>query len=249
MAVALRGAAGRDGAALAGPRAEGRQRAALRAARPRARPPAAAAWPGAALVRRDRLGLVVGSGGVLSHAPRRAQAALMLLDAIEPCGFCRLAVDSVFMMPHLGVLSTRDPVAADEVFWRDCLVPLATVAAPSAAPGARMPAGLSGRIVGPDGVWRVAVAGGDLAVVPLSPGRRALVELQPERGGDLGAGPGRAVRREVEGGEVGLLLDCRGRPLRFPSGAARARTMVARWLHAAGALPAGSAAAIRTAGG
>jgi len=33
------------------------------------------------------LDLVIGSGGVLSHAPRRSQAALMLLDACQPEGF------------------------------------------------------------------------------------------------------------------------------------------------------------------
>ena len=30
------------------------------------------------------LDLLVGSGGVLSHAPRRVQAALMLMDSFEP---------------------------------------------------------------------------------------------------------------------------------------------------------------------
>ncbi|MDT7898393.1 MAG: glutamate mutase L, partial [Armatimonadota bacterium] len=45
------------------------------------------------------LDLVIGSGGVLSHAPRRSQAALMLLDAWQPEGFTQLTVDSIFMMP------------------------------------------------------------------------------------------------------------------------------------------------------
>jgi len=36
------------------------------------------------------LDLVIGSGGVLSHAPRRSQAALMLLDAWQPEGFTQL---------------------------------------------------------------------------------------------------------------------------------------------------------------
>ena len=45
------------------------------------------------------LGLIIGSGGILSHAPRRQQAALMLIDAFQPQGVTRLAVDSIFMMP------------------------------------------------------------------------------------------------------------------------------------------------------
>ena len=51
------------------------------------------------------LDLIVGSGGVLSHAPRRHQAMLMMIDAFQPEGITRLAVDSIFMMPQLGVLA------------------------------------------------------------------------------------------------------------------------------------------------
>ena len=73
------------------------------------------------LVRTRELGLIIGSGGVLSHAPRPAQTAAMLIDAFLPEGVTRLAKDSIFMMPHLGVLSQTLPGAAATVFARDCL--------------------------------------------------------------------------------------------------------------------------------
>jgi uncharacterized protein (TIGR01319 family) len=41
---------------------------------------------GSTLVDLGELGLLVGSGGVLSHAPRRSQAALMMIDAFLPEG-------------------------------------------------------------------------------------------------------------------------------------------------------------------
>ena len=69
-----------------------------------------------------KLDLLVGSGGVLSHAPRRSQAMLMMIDAFQPEGITRIAVDSIFMMPHLGVLSTVNEQAATEVFEKDCLI-------------------------------------------------------------------------------------------------------------------------------
>ena len=72
------------------------------------------------------LDILVGSGGVLSHAPRRAQAARMLIDAFLPEGITQLAVDSIFMMPQLGVLSTVHAKAAVEVFEKDCLIYLGT---------------------------------------------------------------------------------------------------------------------------
>src|SRR6058998_2391048 len=85
---------------------------------------------GKTLVDMLKLDLIVGSGGILSHAPRRVQSFLMMVDAYEPLGITQLAVDSIFMMPHLGVLSTVNEQAATEVFVKECLVPLGTCVAP-----------------------------------------------------------------------------------------------------------------------
>src|SRR5207248_3979710 len=95
------------------------------------------AGTGKTLVDMMSLDMIVGSGGVLSHAPRRAQAALMMLDAYQPEGVTLLTVDSIFMMPQLGILSTVLPEAATQVFDRDCLIRLGTVVAPvgTARPG------------------------------------------------------------------------------------------------------------------
>ena len=77
------------------------------------------------------LDLLVASGGVLSHAPRMSQTAAMLVDAFQPEGITTLAKDSIFMMPHLGVLAQVQPEAAVQVFERDCLVYLGTCIAPA----------------------------------------------------------------------------------------------------------------------
>ena len=85
---------------------------------------------GQTLINMLELDLIVGSGGILSHAPRRVQSMLMMVDAFEPLGFTELAVDSIFMMPHLGVLSTVNEQAATEVFVSDCMIYLGTCVAP-----------------------------------------------------------------------------------------------------------------------
>src|SRR5438552_5784358 len=85
---------------------------------------------GESLIDMLQLDLIVGSGGILSHAPRRVQAMLMMVDAYEPLGVTRLSVDSIFMMPHLGVLSTVNEQAAMEVFVHDCMIYLGTCIAP-----------------------------------------------------------------------------------------------------------------------
>ena len=76
---------------------------------------------GQSLIDMFTLDLIIGSGGILSHAPRRVQSMMMMVDAYEPLGITQLAVDSIFMMPHLGVLSTVNEQAATEVFVKDCL--------------------------------------------------------------------------------------------------------------------------------
>ena len=93
---------------------------------------------GESLVNMMDLDLLVGSGGVLSHAPRREQSAKMLIDAFMPEGITQLAVDSIFMMPQLGVLAHVDKKefsedarkAALEVFHKDCLIRLGTCITP-----------------------------------------------------------------------------------------------------------------------
>ena len=67
---------------------------------------------GQTIVDKMKLDLLVGSGGVLSHAPRMHQTAMLLIDAFQPEGFTTLAKDSIFMMPHLGVLAQVHPQAA-----------------------------------------------------------------------------------------------------------------------------------------
>ncbi len=180
------------------------------------------------------LGLIIGSGGILSHAPRRQQAALMLIDAFEPQGVTRLAVDSIFMMPQLGVLASVLPEAAMEVFRRDCLVPLGTVIAPV------------GRFREGSVVldWRVAdeqgrLRAGELRRIPLPSGQTVPAELRPSRGTDVGAGPGRTWSGQVEGGPSGVILDGRGRPLHLPDDDGERRRKLTQWMDAAGAVPGG----------
>jgi hypothetical protein len=67
-----------------------------------------------------RISIIAGTGGSLSPAPRRVQALLALTDAFQPEGITRIFQDSVFMMPHLGLLSTLHSNIAWGIFDRDC---------------------------------------------------------------------------------------------------------------------------------
>lgn len=192
---------------------------------------------GQPLVKTGVIDVIIGSGGVISNAPRRSQAALLLLDAFEPGGICRLYVDSIFMLPHLGVLSEVDPAIALEVFEKDCLVPLGTCVAPI---GRARPGDVLARatVVLPDGTrLKAEVIGGALRVIPLAAGKPAKVVIDPARGIDFGRGPGRRVEGEAGGGVVGLILDGRGRPIILPSQPDRRRRMLLDWWKALDAYP------------
>ena len=178
---------------------------------------------GLSLVDMMDLDLLVGSGGVLSHAPRREQSTRMLIDAFMPEGITQLAVDSIFMMPQLGVLANIDQKelsenahkAALEVFNKDCLVRLGTCIAPvgNAKPGVLI---LTGELTMPDGSnHQVELQQGQL--LSLAADYEAIkATLRPAKGFDIGAGKNEEISTTIYGGVVGLVFDGRGRPLNLP---------------------------------
>ncbi len=173
--------------------------------------------------------LLVGSGGVISHAPRRAQAAAMMLDAFMPEGVTEMAVDSIFMMPHLGVLSTTTPKAATQLLTEECLVPLGTCIAPVGR--AR-----DGETVGQltirykDGSMKqAALPFGEIVCMPLPPGDEAQVTIRSSWKMDFGAGRWRTLEKKVRGGHLGLIVDLRGRPIQLPESGEKRREKLLRW--------------------
>jgi len=151
--------------------------------------------------------MVIGSGGVLSHAPRRHQTAMMLIDSFLPEGVTTLTVDSIFMMPQLGVLAEVHPEAATQVFERDCLIYLGDCVAPVGKinPGQLvMEVDVAGK--------RTQVRAGEMITLPLSKEEGPYASMiTPAKGLDVGAGPGKPVNRTLQGGVVGIILDGRGR--------------------------------------
>lgn len=184
---------------------------------------------GQTLVNMMDLDMIIGSGGVLSHAPERTEAAYMMLDAYQPEGITMLAVDSIFMMPQLGVLSTVHPEAAAHVFERDCLIKLGSVIAPVG----KGKLGDTACSVMIDGA-AYQVKYGSLELVPLKPGEVKDVVIKPSGKLDVGAGRGREMTAKVEGGVVGLIIDCRGRPMALPDNAQARVEKLREWHKALG---------------
>lgn len=192
---------------------------------------------GDTLIKMMELHLLVGSGGVLSHAPRRNQSMLLLMDSFQPQGYTVLAVDSIFMMPHLGVLSTVHERAAREVFNRDCMIYLGSsiAAVGEGKPGEKC---FQYKIAFKDGRTEEGdLPFGELKLFPLALGETAEVEVHPARNFDVGNGKGKSLRVTAEGGVVGFVLDTRGRPLVIPADRAKQVDLIVKWTKAMGAYP------------
>lgn len=183
--------------------------------------------------------LILATGGVLSHAPKYGQAALMLLDALQPRGVTSLVLDRTMLVPQLGAVATVAPVAAVQVNENDAVTHrLGTCVIPFGA----IPQGQIAVRVGIE--YRngrqltVDVMGGSIEVIPLRSNEQALLSLFPAPGVDVGLGPGERARaaEEIDGGLLGLIIDARGRPLALPTNERERQSRLQQWMQAIGAL-------------
>ena len=199
---------------------------------------------GESLVNMMDLDLLVGSGGVLSHAPRREQSAKMLIDAFMPEGITQLAVDSIFMMPQLGVLAHVDKKefsedarkAALEVFHKDCLIRLGTCITPigKAKSGEVI---LNVVLTFSDGTTKEKeLISGEIVRLE-APYEPIQAVLKPSKNMDIGGGKGQEIETNIFGGTVGLIFDGRDRPITIPTNQEERLESIRSWSDALNEYP------------
>ena len=182
--------------------------------------------------------LILATGGMLSHAPSYGQAAMMLLDALQPRGVTSLVLDRTMLISQLGAVATVAPVMAVQVNENDavshrlgtCVIPF----------GGLQPGQLAVRV----GVeysngrqLNIDVMAGSIEVIPLRINEQALLTLFPAPTVDVGLGPGERARaaEEIDGGLIGLIIDARGRPLELPTDDGERQARLLQWSQALGA--------------
>jgi hypothetical protein len=175
--------------------------------------------------------LIIGAGRALTRAPHPAYTAMVCLDALQPVGVTKLAVDVSGVAGALGAVAARDPLAAAEVVEQDAFLTLGTLVSVS---GAVVPGRPALRLVlrAADGrIHEDEILGGGMRVIPLASGQTASLELHPARGLDVGVGrPGVSATADVEGGRLGVVVDTRGRPLLLPELEGGRRRALEGWL-------------------
>ena len=182
--------------------------------------------------------LILATGGVLAHAPKFGQAALILLDALQPRGVTSMVLDRTMLISQLGAVATVAPIAAVQVNENDavmhrlgtCVIPYGEL--PPGQVAVRVGVEYSnGRQV------TAEVLSGSIEIIPLHINEQALLTLYPAPTVDVGLGPGERARaaEEVDGGLVGLIIDARGRPLVFPTDETERYARLLQWMQVIGA--------------
>lgn len=154
-----------------------------------------------------RLDCVIGSGGVISHAPDRKFAALMLIDGFALEGVTELFVDDSFLLPHLGVFAEINKEGAFEILENDCLKPIGIAIAPKFKARRGTPLAqvlFNGTLVG-------EVVSGHFEHVKLPKSEGQLEVIPRTKRVNISGIPGERVVRQVLSPDI--FLDGRNRPL------------------------------------
>ena len=182
--------------------------------------------------------LILATGGILAHAPKYGQAALMLLDALQPKGVTSLVLDRTMLIAQLGAMATVAPIAAVQVNENDavthrlgtCVIPFGQLP-PVGEIALRVDIDYTnGRHV------TVDVMSGSIEVIPLQVNEQAYLSLFPAPTVDVGLGQGERAKaaEEIDGGLVGLIIDARGRPLVFPTNDKERQGRLLQWMQTMG---------------
>lgn len=173
---------------------------------------------------------IIATGSTLTQSPKRSQALMILLNALQPTGVTTIALDRNNLAAMLGAAAGKNHYLAVQSLDATNFYNLATIISPvgQANPGTPV---LHVRISLPSGqeITR-EVKFGTLEVLQLPMGQTATIRLQPLHRFDVGmGGPGVGGSAVVTGGECGVIIDARGRPIRLHQEPATRREQIKKW--------------------
>ncbi len=172
-------------------------------------------------------------GAVWSALTRPEALVLTALDLFQPVGVVTLVADVAHLAAPLGILSKVNPYVTVHMLRSAHFVPLATVVTPwGYRPRGRDPIARARLQWAPNQQMSVDLHPGEIQVLRLPPGYHGDLTVEPVGPFDVGAGPGRTLHQEVRGSWLGVVLDGRGRPLRYPSDPGQHREARQTWLRA-----------------
>lgn len=169
---------------------------------------------------------ILASGAVIAQAPALQQSLLMLLDGLQPSGVTTLLCDRFGALAALGATASINPALVVQVLETGVLTNLGTVIAPVIKAKQGEPA-LRIRLVEEDGPEKqFEVCKGDIVRLPLAVNKPAKLVVKPLK--TMEQFPGSKNLRVV-GGELGVIVDLRGRPLPLPTDPEVRRNNYSTW--------------------
>jgi hypothetical protein len=174
---------------------------------------------------------ILAGGSIFSQAPTYGQAMLMLLDGLQPRGITTLVLDQNNIAAVLGAAASINPILPVQILESGAFLNIGTVITPISQARVGTPI-LQVHLINPDESENVyEIEQGTLSVLPIPPGQKARIYLEPLRNTDVGMKhPGAGGKLNVVGGVLGTVVDARGRPLILPNDAPRRRELIKKWL-------------------
>jgi hypothetical protein len=174
---------------------------------------------------------IIASGSVLTKAPTRNQALMMVLNGLQPTGVTTIALDRNNLAPSLGATASVTPLLTIQSLDATNFVNLCTIISPVGIAPLGTPI-LRVRMTIDDGVEsEQEIRHGSLIAMKLPLGQSGTLHLTPLHRFDVGMGGlGRGGTVKVIGGVLGVVIDARGRPLRITAEPSRRRELLNKWL-------------------
>ena len=175
---------------------------------------------------------IIVSGDFVSEMTDNYEILLTLLDGIQPVGITNIAIDKLGITGSLGAIARTNPYLPVQIIETGIYTNLGTIICPISKKkyGTSI---LNMRINRENGEEeRITVKKGQILRVPLEPGTTAKVNIQCLRDTVIDNSNQRFVSIDVEGGQCGLVIDARGRPIEFPKDEIHRKEMIKTWYKA-----------------
>jgi len=169
---------------------------------------------------------VIASGALIAQAPTMRQSLLMMLDGLQPCGVTTLLIDRHGILSALGAAAASNPALVVQVLETGVLTNLGTVISPlfRARAGETV---MRIRLQTDDDPERTfEIRKGEIVRLPLVVNKTARVIIKPLKNMDAFSG---SHNLKVVGGELGLIIDTRSRPIRLPTDPGLSREVNQKW--------------------
>ncbi len=178
---------------------------------------------------------IIASGAILTRAPTPGHVMAVLLDGIQPRGITTIVLDRYQVLPLLGKVAEAESLLPVHLLESDAFVNLGTVVtAVSDLPSDRLVLTVDVQLDSGQS-YTVEIGQGYLRRLDIPVGVSAVLNLQPHHRTDVGfGGAGIGGRLKVIGGQLGVVIDARGRPLRLPTDSTTRTATIQRWLWALG---------------